>query len=216
MADTTKTDATTKPEKRTYHEVWGEMANQLNLFKHLTLLFAGAVIFLAILLTKSINKMPLVIRVDALGNAEAFKDVQSANPVSAAEVNNFTQYFLQYWIAGNFYTYEDDLTKAFKMMSEGYQRKASDYLSTHGTMDYIKTIQVKTKMTISEMLILKDTKDYVNLKVKGTNEVRSYQAADFYKEEIFECELSLKKVERTENTPWGLLVDAWNVSYFKK
>lgn len=216
MAETTKTDTGAKPEGRKYYEVWGEMANQLNLFKHLTLLFAAAVIFLSILLTKSINKMPLVIRVDALGNAESFKDVQSANPVTAAEVNNFTQYFLQYWIAGNFYTYEDDLTKAFKMMSEGYQRKASDYLSTHGTMDYIKTNQVKTKMTISEMLILKDTKDYVNLKVKGTNEVRSYQAADFYKEEIFECELSIKKVERSENTPWGLLVDAWNVSYFKK
>lgn len=216
MADTPEITTLKQPTERKYFEVWGEMANQLNLFKHLTLIFAAAVFFLTILLTKSINKMPLVIRVDALGNAEAFKDVPSANPITAAEVNNFTQYFLQYWVAGNFYTYEDDLTKAFKMMTEGYQRKANDYLSTHGTLDYIKSNQVKTKMTISEMLILKDTKDYVNLKVKGTNEVRSYQAAEFYKEEIFECELSLKKVERSDNTPWGLLVDAWNVSYFKK
>lgn len=204
------------PPNRKYWEVFGDTINQLNWFKNVSILMAGAVIFLSLLLVKSMNKMPLVIRVDALGNAEAFKNIQSANPVTAIEVNNFTQYFLQYWAAGNYYTFDDDLTKAFKMMTEDYKRKAGDYLSTHGTMDYIKQNQVKTKMVISEMIILKDTKDYVNLKVKGTNEVKSYQAPDFYKEEIFEYELSLKKTERTENTPWGLLVDAWNASYFKK
>ena len=216
MADTAKSEAAAPVPTRKYYEIWGETANQLNWFKNLAFLMAGAVIFLVILLTKSINKMPLVIRVDTLGAAKAFSNVQSANPVTAAEVNNFTQYFLQYWTAGNYYTYEDDLTKAYKMMTENYQRKAGEYLSTHSTMDYIKQNQIKTKMTISEMFILKDSENYVNLKVKGTNEVKSYQAPDFYKEEIFEYELSLKKVERTENTPWGLLVDAWNASYFKK
>lgn len=202
--------------QRTYWEVFGDTINQLNWFKNVSLMLAGAVIFLSLALAKSINKMPLVIRVDALGNTESFKNVQSANATSAVEVNNFTQYFLQYWTAGNYYTLDDDLLKAFKMMTEGYQRKASDYLSTHGTVDNIKQNQIKTKMVISQIDILKDSKDFVNLKVKGTSEMRSYQAADFYREEIFEYELSLKKVERTVDTPWGLQVDSWNPSYFKK
>lgn len=202
--------------RRPYWEVFGNTINQLEWFKNLSIIMAGAVIFLSILLVKSINKMPLVIRVDSLGNAEAFKNVKSANAVTTAEINNFTQYFLQYWTAGNYYTYEDDFRHAFKMMTENYQRKAADYMSTHGQVDYIKQNQIKTKMTISEIIILKDSKDFVNLKVKGTNEIRSYQAPDFFKEEIFDYELSLGKVERSENTPWGLLVDSWSPSYFKK
>lgn len=201
---------------RAYWEVFGDTVNQLNWFKNLSILLAGAVIFLSILMVQSMKKMPLVIRVDALGNAEAFKNVQSANPVTKAEINNFTQYFLQYWTAGNYYTLDDDLRKAFNMMTENYKRKASDYMSTQGMLDHIKQNQIKTKMLISEILVLKDSKEFVNLKVKGTTEIKSYQAADFYKEEIFEYELSLKKVERTEETPWGLLVDSWNPSYFKK
>lgn len=202
--------------KRVYWEVFGDTVNLLNWFKNLSMILGGAVIFLSILLVQSMNKVPLVIRVDALGNAEAFKNVQSANPVTTAEINNFTQYFLQFWTAGNYYTYEDDFMKAFKMMTENYQRKATDYMSTQDLINHIKQNQVKTKMTISEILVLKDSREFVNLKVKGTNEIKSYQAPDFFREEIFEYELSLKKVERTVNTPWGLLVDSWNPSYFKK
>ena len=102
------------------------------------------------------------------------------------------------------------------MMTENYRRKASDYLAANQIIDYIKTNQIKTKLIISEILILKDAKGYINLQVKGTNEVRSYQNPEFYREEIFEYELSLKKVKRTDKTPWGLLVDSWNKSYFKR
>jgi hypothetical protein len=205
-----------KEKKRKYFEVFGDTINQLNFFKNSTYLLLIIVIFGTIILSRSINKMPLVIRVDALGNTETFKDVKSALNVSPAEVNNFTQYFLQYWTAYNFYTHEDDMARAFNMMTENYTRKGSDYLATNQIVDYIKANQIKTKLIIQEILILKDTKGYINLKVKGTNEIRSYQNPEYFREEIFEYELSFKKVKRSDEMPWGLLVDSWAKSYFKK
>ena len=203
-------------KKRKYFEVFGDTINQLNFFKNFSYLLLIVVIFETIIMSRTINKMPLVIRVDALGNTEKFENIKSALNVSAPEVNNFTQHFLQYWTAHNFYTFEDDLAKSFNMMSENYKRKASDYLAVNQVADYITANQIKTKLIISEILILKDAKKHINLKVKGTNEVRSYQNPEFFREEIFEYELSLKKVERTADAPWGLLIDSWNKSYFKK
>ena len=173
-------------------------------------------IFLVIIVRKSINKMPLVIRVDLLGNAETAKYNKSILAVSPAEISNFTQYFTQYFSAHNFYTYDEDFTKAFKMMTEDCQRKLNDYLTIKNVMNNIKSNQEKTKLTITEIRTVKDSPEYVNLKVKGNREIRSYQNADFYREEIFEAELSIKKVDRSEKTPWGLLVDSWSESLYKQ
>jgi len=205
---------TRKPRK--YFEVFGDAINQLNLFKTLTVGLLMLCIFLVIIVRKSINKMPLVIRVDLLGNAETAKYNKSILAVSPAEISNFTQYFTQYFSAHNFYTYDEDFTKAFKMMTEDCQRKLNDYLTIKNVMNNIKSNQEKTKLTITEIRTVKDSPEYVNLKVKGNREIRSYQNADFYREEIFEAELSIKKVDRSEKTPWGLLVDSWSESLYKQ
>lgn len=221
-----KSNATKTPEHRhteietkapqKYFEIFGETINQLNFFKTVTVFLLMLCIFLTVIVRKSVNKLPLVIRVDSLGYAETSKYDKSILTVSPAEISNFTQYFTQYFSAHNFYTYDEDFTKAFLMMTEDCQRKLNDYLTIKNVINNIKSNQEKTKLTITEIRTVKDSSEYVNLKVKGNREIRSYQNADFYREEIFESELSIKKVERTEKTPWGLLVDSWSESLYKQ
>ena len=211
-----KNRKTEKKEQRKYFEVFGETINQLNFFKTLTVFLLMLCIFLVIIVRKSVNKLPLVIRVDSLGYAETAKYDKSILTASPVEISNFAQYFLQYFSAHNFYTYDEDFIKAFKMMTEECQRKLDDYIKIKNITANIKGNQEKTKLTITEIRTVKDSPDYINLKVKGNREIRSYQDVDFYREEIFEAELSIKKVERTEKTPWGLLIDSWNESLYKQ
>ncbi|MDD5688535.1 MAG: VirB8/TrbF family protein [Elusimicrobia bacterium] len=203
-----------KPSK--YFEIFGDTINQLNFLKKCCFFLIMLAIFESIIIVKSINKLPLVLHVDSIGNAQVVKYDKSILAVSPIEVSNFTQYFIQYFSAYDFHAYDDNFTRAFKMMTEECQRKLNDYLTINNVVDNIKSNQLKTTLKISNITTINDSKDWIDLKVKGTREVRSYQNTDFNREEIFEAEMSIKKVKRTENTPWGLLVDAWSETLFKK
>ena len=211
-----KPHAQTNTKKRKYFEVFGDSLNELTFLRKITLFLIMIVIFQTVIIVRSINKNPLVIRVDALGNANAYKDVDFTQTISPAEVSNFTQYFLQYFTAHNFYTYDEDFTRAFKMMTPNAQRKLNNELTKNQTVDKIKKFQLKTKLIISEINIEKDSPEYINLRVRGTRDIQSYENLDLYKEEIFEDKIVLKKITRSEKTPWGLLVDNFNEELFKK
>jgi len=210
-----KVDPGKQEQTRKYFEVFGDTLNQTNIFKTIIFALLAVAVFQTIIIKTALKKPPLVIRVDQLGNAEAFNDVKSLQKITPPEVFNFTQYFLHYFVENNFYTYDDDFTKAFLMMTQNCQQRLNDYLNVNRVADGIKNNQLKTKLNITDIRIVKDSPDYINIKVRGTREVKSYQNADFYKEIVFEDDLSLKKVDRTERTPWGLMVDAWSEALYK-
>jgi len=202
-------------KQRKYHEIWGNELNQLNFFKKLTLIMAAIVILLLITLKTTLKKPPIVIRVNEVGKAEVLKDIKSLQKLTVPEINNFTQYFLQYFLAHNYYTYDEDFTRAFNMMSPDCRQKLNEYLQANNIINDIKTNQLKTKMQISEIKVEKDSPDYIILKVKGSRDAKSYTTPDYSKETIFEDEITLAKVNRTAEAPWGLLVDSWQESIFK-
>ncbi len=203
-------------KERKYFEVFGDALNQIEFYKTLTLILAGLVFFLILTVRTALKKPPLVIRVDQLGETQAVRNVKSQNAVSGPEISNFVNYFLQYWTAWNFYTFGDDLGRAMAMTTKDYRHKLEDFSRTEQIPERIKRDQIKIKLTASEMTVENDTPQFVQVKVKGFKEVRSYQDPAFYQEVIFESTLTLKKVERTTATPWGLLVDNWSESLYKK
>ncbi|MFH1414913.1 MAG: VirB8/TrbF family protein [Elusimicrobiota bacterium] len=207
---------TGKPDKRKYFEVFGDTVNILNIFKKLSLLLVFLVIFQTVIIVRLINKAPLVIRVDSLGKAEAFDNAESEIRITKPEISNFVHHFLKYFLENNFYTYDDDFTAAFKMMSRKSQQELNTYLSANSIVENIKSNQLKSKLNITEIHIVNDSREYINLQVKGAREITSYSDSKYFREIIFENEISLMKVDRTESTPWGLLVDSWSESRFKE
>lgn len=202
--------------ERKYFEVFGDTLGQLNFFKTLSLCLAALSIFLTILLRVSMRKTPVVIRVDQLGQAQGIQDASSSLAVSAPELSNFSQTFLQYFSGWNVYTYEEDFHRAFKMMTMNLRGKMNDYLNSNHVAENIRQDKLKVKVNISEITVEKDAPGTVILKVTGVREMRSYEKQDLQKEIIFEDTLTLQKVQRTMETPWGLLVENWSESLFKK
>lgn len=205
-----------EPKKeRKYFEVWGDTLNLLNFFKTLTVVLTGIIVLLIILLRIASTKPPIVVKVDSLGNAVAFDNWKSDASVTKPEIINFSQYFLNHFIAYNFYTYDANFKKAFSMMTQAFQPRADRFLEEGKIIDKIKEAQMNTDVNISKIDVLKDTASNVIVRIKGYKTIKSYLGKDFNKEQIFEIELVLTKTKRTKEQPWGLLVDDFKEELIK-
>lgn len=203
-----------KPKK--YYEVWGDSLNMLFFLRTVCVLLVFAVIGLILLIRQNADKLPLVVKVDTLGKAEIVKNWQSEIYVTPPEISNFTQTFIELFTAQDYYTYNENFRKAFKMMTPVCQKKIDEYLTANNIVEQIKQAQYKTKVNISKIDITKDSKEAVFVKVKGYREILSYLNPEFRKEIVFETDLILKKTPRDFRTPWGVLIDYYNETIFKE
>lgn len=204
-----------EPGEQKYFEVFGDTVTENLFLRNLVVLLLGLCIFLAIVAARTLNKPPLVIRVDQLGEAAAFSGVKQLTQVTGPEVRNFTEYFVKYLTAWDFYTYDDDLNKALGMATDNAKVRLKEYLDGIHVVDQIKANTLRTKLKISEIVVEKDTPQVVRVSVRGTREASSYENAEYKKETVFENTIIMQKVSRSIKTPWGLLVDDWTEKIFK-
>lgn len=211
-----KKDSSLKPSERKYFEIWGDSLRQLEWLKIVCLLLIGADILLMILLAKSSRKLPLVIRVDSLGQVQASEHYSINARITDVEIYNFAQTFLQNFLAWNAYTCDEDFERAFHLMTLECQDKLNKYLATNNIPQQIKENKLKVKLNITELTIEKDSPQFLILKVKGNRELNSYLDQSEAKLIIFEDTLTIERVSRSMKTPWGLLVNDWTESIFKQ
>ncbi len=200
-----------------YYEVWGglESANRA-LWAALWLSISVSTL-LFIMLRLQIGRPPVVIRVDDSGRAELVADPGRQPPLSEAEVKNFLALFERFFTQLNSYTYESDLKAAFAMMTPAFRSEAGDMLKRAGVVERLKNDERRTALTLTEIRVLGDAPDALHCEVKGYRELGSYKSdAGAAQEVVFEDDIVLKKVPRSETAPNGLLVQAWSESLFKK
>lgn len=199
-----------------YYEVWGglESANKA-LWVALWFAVTMAVLSLA-LLRLQLRRPPIVIKVDGLGQAAIVAEPDRQPPVGEAEVKNFLALFERFFIELNGYTYDSDLKLAFAMMTPDFQTKASDILKRDGTLEVIKSSQLRTTLVLTEMRVLRDTAQLLECKVKGYRQTASYKPDVAGSETVFEHDIVLRKVPRSEQAPYGILVEDFHESVFKR
>ena len=202
--------------KRKYYEVFGDYVNRVNFQQTLIIVLVCIIVFLIILLSQAMKKTPIVIRVDSLGQAEAFENVKSYQNITKPELVNFTNNFVMYYTSYNFYSIKDDFKHAGKMMTESMFNRTNSLVISNNVIDNVIAKQLKTETEITHINVLKDTPDFIAVKVKGTRFITSYKTLDYKAEESFDIELSIKKVKRTMDAPYGLLVDNFNEELYKK
>jgi hypothetical protein len=199
-----------------YYEVWGGLESA-NRALWVALWFALTVALLAmILLRVALHRPPVVIRVDASGQAQAAADAGLQPAVSEAEVKNFLTLFERFYTQLNSYTYESDLNLAFAMMTPDFRSKALNNFKSQGLLEKLKTEGRKTTLTLTEIHVISDTPQVIECQVKGYREIGSYKQDAPPQEIVFEDDVILKKVARSEQAPNGVLVQDWNESLFKK
>lgn len=202
--------------KRKYYEVFGDYVARVNFQQTLIIILVCIIIFLIVLLAQAMKKTPIVIRVDNLGQTEAFENVKSYQNITKPELVNFTNNFIMYYTSHNFYSIKDDFKHAGKMMTESMFNRTNSLVISNNVIDNVIAKQLRTETEITHINVLKDTPDFIAVKVKGTRFITSYKTLDYKAEESFDIELSIKKVKRTMDAPYGLLVDNFNEELYKK
>jgi hypothetical protein len=198
-----------------YYEAWGEALESVQFLKKLTVCLIFMNLLLLVLLRHAQQKPPLVIRVDEVGKAEPIKDVNATYRVSKPEVLNFTKLFMKYFLERNFYTWKDNLVEAGNMMTPEFREKANKEVNLSEEANAVEINKLTSKLNFSNIEVSRDTADHIIVALKGWRQITSYNDPRFLKETIFEGEMVLKKVGRTAETPYGLLVDSYKETVFK-
>ena len=198
-----------------YYEVWGEALESVQFLKKLAVSLIFVNVLLLILLRHAQQKPPLVIRVDEVGKAEPIKDVNATYRVTKPEVLNFTKLFMKYFLERNFYTWKDNLVEAGNMMTPDYRDRANKEINLSEEANAVETNKLTSKLNFSNVEVSRETTDSIIVALKGWRQITSYNDSKFLKETIFEGEVVLKKVPRTVETPYGLLVDSYKETVFK-
>lgn len=216
LAPTPPSNAAEKQGEPAYYEVWGSLESA-NRALWAALWLAATVSLLSLIVIRVlVCRPPVVIRVDGNGQAQTVADTGRQPPVSEAEIRNFISLFERFFTELNCYTYNADLKIAFSMMTPAFQNKANDMLKRSGAVDNLKAAEGKTVLTLTEIKIAKDTPEVFECHIKGYREIGSYKQDGPSSEVVFEDNVILKKVPRSEQAPYGVLVQDWNESLFKK
>lgn len=216
-----KKEEESKPEEterkaRKYFEVFGDTINWLMFLRTLIIVLAVAIAFLVTILAKTIKKPPLVVKVDSMGRPEAIENWKSDEKISALEISTFVQTFMEYWMRWDYYTFKDDFVKAAKMMTDGQRQRAQEWINANNVGQQIESVHARGQAVITNITLKKDSKQGCVVTARGAREIYSYTNPDFKKEVVFEIEMGIKKIPRTKETPWGMLIDHLKEETFKE
>lgn len=203
------------PERR-FFEVFGDTIMENQFLRNLTIVLAGACLILTFALQRAINKPTLVIRVDNASEPAVIRNAAQEAAVTAPEVRNFTEHFTRNLLAWDLYSLDEDIDRALAMMTPDAAVKMKNRLDGLNVTAKVKENSLRTKVLITEISVEKDSRKAIAVKVRGSRLAESYLKTDYRKETVFEDFLVLSKVQRSLETPWGLLVEDWRESIFKE
>ncbi|MDE2491542.1 MAG: hypothetical protein KGM24_11890 [Elusimicrobia bacterium] len=199
-----------------YYEVWGGLESA-NRALWIALWFAVTVALLALALVRvELRRPPVVIALGEDGRSSVMDSAQAQPAVGEVEVRNFLALFERFYVELNAYTCDSDLKLAFAMMTPDFQAKAARMLKSAGTIEKLKTEELQTNLFLSELRIVRDTPDILECRVKGYRRITSFKPGVPPGEVVFEHDIVLRKVPRSERAPYGLLVQDFKESVFKQ
>ena len=198
-----------------YYEVWGGLESA-NRALWLAVWFSTTVALLCLIMVRALLcRPPLVIRVTDSGLAQAMAGDGRQPPVSEAEVKNFASLFERFFFGLNFHTYDADLKLAFAMMTPAFQSKANDLLKSAGTIATLKANEGRVIVNLTELKVLRDTPDILECMVRGTRQIGSFKTDGNTGRVVFEHDIIMRKVPRSEKAPYGVLVEDFHESIYE-
>lgn len=201
--------------KPAYYEVWGGLESA-NRALWVAVWFSTTVAILCLIMVRALLcRPPVVIRVTDSGLAQPVTDAGRQPPVGEAEIKNFVSLFERFFLGLNVYTYDSDLKLAFSMMTPTFQSKANDMLKRDGIVENLKVNQSRITVTLTDLKVMRDTAEILECKVLGNRQVDSFKPDGKTGRVVFEDDVILRKVARSEQAPYGVLVEDFHESVYE-
>ena len=199
-----------KTLKRRYYEVFGDLEAAVEFLKLLTVSLI-VILFLTLLGAFVLAKRPpLVIRVTEVGSAEAITRLKSESEATEVEILDFARTFAQNYVGYSSFTLARDQAEAFNRMTRRFQKKARHSLLDSGLLSRIREAELGSDIGFKEVKLTKNSPDYAEVSLIGVRTITSYKDPNYRESNLFHAELLIKKVPRTKQVPWGLLVESYH------
>ncbi len=195
--------------KRRYSEVFGDLEAQV---EHLKLLTLGLLLLLSFTFIGALRiarRPPVVIRVTEVGQAQIIQDLAMHNAPSEVEILHFAKTFTSRYTAYNAYTLHQDIAEAFNMMTPKFSKRARKALVESGELARVKEASLHVDIQFKEETVERRTSGHMAVSLVGVRTIRSYSNTEFKESNLFKSELVLKRVPRTKDMPYGLLVEEY-------
>jgi hypothetical protein len=194
--------------KRLFNEIWGSLKLENLGYK----ILAGAMFLVALsalalsYYVYSINRVPLVIRVNEAGKAQVLKMTAFKHPAGKGEIYYFAKSFLREMVGFNSFTVRTQIARALNKMSPSYAK----YINlTIKRTKYIKNAvaaDVQFQLTIKKLEIRNQTKHHIVLRAILTVNIIANQTSKIEQTENYMDRIILKRIKRSVNFPFGLEV----------
>ncbi len=195
--------------RRRYYELWGDVVAQNYTLR---ILVAGCLLVIVVLgssIAAILRRPPVVVRVTDVGKAEINRDLTVNNAPDEVELRAFVREFLSAYAELDSATVVADMTRALNMMTRQYQKIHEEEIKKQGLIRKIQEAGIKTRLEILH-IGFRNSGSKIHASVAGI--ARVYPSGGdntARKTNGFRSHLVLRKVPRTDLTPNGLLVDAF-------
>lgn len=203
----TRFQARVENMKRRYYEVFGDLEAQVEFLKLTSLLLLALLFFTLFGAFMLAKRPPVVIRVDEVGRAEAIQDLDLNNAPTEHEIFDFSKNFTKRFRELNSYTLANDTAEAWNRMTSRYRKIADRDLVESGFFSRFNNTGLYTRIEFKEESIDRDAPEFVRVAIIGVRNILHYNDPDYKESSLFKAELLLKKVPRSREIPWGLLVE---------
>ena len=194
--------------KRLFNEIWGSLKLENLGYK----ILAGAMFLVALsalalsYYVYSINRVPLVIRVNEAGKAQVLKMTAFKHPAGKGEIYYFTKSFLREMVGFNSFTVRTQIARALNKMSPSYAKYMDKTIKRTKYIKNAVAADVQFQLTIKKLEIRNQTKRHIVLRAILTVNIIANQTGKIEQTENYMDRIIIKRIKRSVNFPFGLEV----------
>ena len=201
-------DGYKKRNGRLFYEILGDLEAQNATLKIVIVLMS--LITLASLSTAfytyKANRIPVVIRVNSVGNAKILRNLPFNNKTGMGEITYFSKSFVREFTAFNSIMIKTELSRALNKMSETYGKKTLRAIIRSRFVQKMEKADITSKIKFKKIKLIKQTVNHDELKLYVIRTVISNSDTSVKNAAAYEDKLILKRVKRSIQYPFGLEV----------
>ncbi len=201
-------DGYKKRNGRLFYEIWGDLEAQNTALKIVIILMSliTAISLFTAFYTYKANRIPVVIRVNSVGDAKVLRNLPFNNKTGMGEIIYFSKSFVREFTGFNSIMIKTELSRALNKMSEDYGKKTLVMIIRSKFINKMEEAGITSKIKFKKIKLIRQTVNHDELKLYVVRTVISNSDTSIRNSAAYEDKLILKRIKRSVQFPFGLEV----------
>ena len=201
-------DGYKKRNGRLFYEIWGDLEAQNTALKVVIILMSliTTISLFTAFYTYKANRIPLVIRVNSVGDAKVLRNLPFNNKTGMGEIVYFSKSFVREFTGFNSIMIKTELSRALNKMSGTYGKKTLDMIIRSKFIHKMEKAGITSKIKFKKIKLIRQTVNHDELKLYIVRTVISNSDTSIKNSAAYEDKLIHKRIKGSVQFPFGLEV----------